>query len=117
MIGDVRLADFHRRDVNRCVDPITKRGSPIEATRAFEDLRALLRWAVSRGDLDHNPVAGMQRPATSKPRERVLSDDEVRALWMELPTVLAKSVACRADYQVVSDHSAKGRGGRRDAQG
>jgi hypothetical protein len=56
VIGEVRLADFHRRDVNRCVDPIIKRGSPIEAARAFEDLRAMLRWAVSRGDLDHNPI-------------------------------------------------------------
>ena len=95
VIGDVRLADFHRRDVNRCVDPITKRGSPIEAARAFEDLRAMLRWAVNRGDLDHNPIDGMKKPATSKPRERVLSDDEVRALWTELPTVLAKSVTCQ----------------------
>jgi integrase len=95
MIGDLRLADFHRRDVNRCLDPIIKRGSPIEATRAFEDLHSMLRWAVNRGDLDHNPIDGMKRPATSKPRERVLSDDEVRALWTGLPTVLARSVTCQ----------------------
>jgi integrase len=92
VIGEVRLADFHRRDVNRCVDPIAKRGSPIEAARAFEDLRAMLRWAVSRGDLDHNPIDGMKKPATSKPRERVLADDEILSLWTGLPTALAKSV-------------------------
>jgi integrase len=92
VIGEVRLADFHRRDVNRCVDPIIKRGSPIEAARAFEDLRAMLRWAVSRGDLDHNPIDGMKKPATSKPRERVLSDDEILSLWTGLPAALAKSV-------------------------
>ena len=95
IIGDLQLADFHRRDVNRCVDPIAKRGSPIEAARAFEDLRAMLRWAVSRGDLDHNPIDGMKKPATSKPRERVLSDDEMRALWAGLPIALAKSVTCQ----------------------
>ena len=95
VIGDVGLADFHRRDVNRCVDPIVKRGSPIEATRAFEDLRAMLRWAVSRGDLDHNPIDGMRKPATSKPRERVLSDDEIRTMWAGLPIALAKSVTCQ----------------------
>lgn len=91
VIGDVRLADFHRRDVNRCVDPIMKRGSPIEAARAFEDLRAMLRWAVARGDLDHNPIDGMKKPATSKPRERVLTDDEVRELWERLPTALTNT--------------------------
>ena len=95
VIGDLRLADFHRRDVNRCVDPITKRGSPIEAARAFEDLRAMLKWAVNRGDLDHNPIDGMKKPATSKPRERVLTDDEIRSMWAGLPTVLAKSVTCQ----------------------
>ena len=30
IIGEVRLSDFHRRDVNRCIDPIIKRGSPID---------------------------------------------------------------------------------------
>jgi integrase len=95
VIGTVKLADFHRRDVNRCVDPIVKRGSPIEAARAFEDLRAMLRWAVSRGDLDHNPIDGMKKPATSKPRERVLSEDEILALWMGLPTALANTPTCQ----------------------
>jgi integrase len=95
VIGEVKLADFHRRDVNRCIDPIAKRGSPIEAARAFEDLRAMLRWAVSRGDLDGNPIDGMKKPATSKPRERALSDDEIQALWRALPKVLAKSPTCQ----------------------
>ena len=95
VIGDVRLADFHRRDVNRCVDPILKRGSPIEAARAFEDLRAMLRWAVSRGDLDHNPIDCMKKPATSKPRERVLTDNEIKELWARLPTALAKTPTCQ----------------------
>jgi integrase len=95
VIGEVKLSDFHRRDVNRCVDPIMKRGSPIEAARAFEDLRAMLRWAVSRGDLDHNPIDGMKKPATSKPRERVLSDDEISELWARLPTALAKTPTCQ----------------------
>jgi integrase len=95
VIGDLKLADFHRRDVNRCIDPIAKRGSPIEAARAFEDLRAMLRWAVSRGDLDHNPIDGMKKPATSRPRERVLSEDEILALWNGLPTALAKTPTCQ----------------------
>jgi integrase len=95
VVGDVKLAEFHRRDVNRCVDPIAKRGSPIEAARAFEDLRAMLRWAVNRGDLDHNPIDGMKKPATSKPRERVLSDDEIRVMWTALPTALSRSSTCQ----------------------
>lgn len=95
VIGSVKLAELHRRDATRVVDAVTKRGAPTEAMRAFEDLRAMLRWAVSRGDLDHNPIEGMAKPAGSKPREQVLADDEVRTLWTGLPTALAKSLACQ----------------------
>jgi integrase len=45
----------------------------------------MVRWAVARGDLDHNPLDGMKGPATSKPRERVLTDEEIRVLWSRLP--------------------------------
>jgi len=45
----------------------------------------MLRWAIARGDLDHSPIEGMKGPSQSKPRERVLSDDEIRVLWNRLP--------------------------------
>jgi hypothetical protein len=59
------------------IDPIIARGRPVEASRVFEDFRAALRWAVGRGDLDHNPIDGMAKPSASRPRERVLSNDEI----------------------------------------
>jgi integrase len=92
VIGDVRLADLHRRDINRVVDVVMKRGRPIEANRIFDDLRAAVRWAVARGDLDRNPTEGMSKPAAPRTRERVLGDDEIRTLWHRLPVALARSV-------------------------
>jgi integrase len=83
IIGNVSLTDLHRRDATRVID--AKAEAPIGARRAFDDLRAMLRWAVSRGDLDHSPIEGMKSPAGSEARERVLSDDEIRALWLALP--------------------------------
>jgi len=47
VIGSLPLADLHRRDVNRIVEPILRRDAPLEATRAFEDLRSMVRWAVA----------------------------------------------------------------------
>jgi integrase len=83
IIGNVALSDLHRRDATRVID--AKPEAPIGARRAFDDLRAMLRWAVSRGDLDHSPIEGMKSPAGSEARERVLSEDEIRALWLALP--------------------------------
>jgi integrase len=75
------LPVIHRRDVTRVIDA---KSAPIAARRALDDFRAMVRWAVARGDLDHNPIDGMRKPPGSKPRTRVLSDDEIRVLWRSL---------------------------------
>jgi integrase len=81
VIGGVRVADLHRRDITRVIDPIMARDAPTEAARVFENFQSALRWGVRRGDLDRNPAEGMTKPAGRPPRERVLTDEEIRTLW------------------------------------
>ena len=92
-IGDVTLAGLHRRDVNRVLDAIVDRGTPVAAARVLADFRSALRWAVARGDLDHDPTAGMSAPVGPRHRDRVLSDAEVCHVWDALPRALSKT--CR----------------------
>ena len=94
-IGSLKVQDLHRRDMNRVVDPVLQRGRRVEAGRVFEDLRAVVRWATARGDIDHNPFDGMKKPNGSTPRERVLSDDEIITVWTGLPTILSRSLLCQ----------------------
>ena len=84
IIGDLKIADLHRRDITRCIDAVTDRGAAIEANRVFEDVRAMLRWARGRGDLDINLVDGMRKPNESQVRDRVLTADEIRTMWNAL---------------------------------
>ena len=49
----------------------------VEATRTFEDVRAMVRWAVENEYLDANPLDGMGKPAEGTSSNRVLSDDEI----------------------------------------
>ena len=91
VIGSVRLADLHRRHINQVTDRIMKRGRPVAANRVFETLRAMLRWAVERGDLDRNPIERMAKPAAEISRDRMLSDDEIRAVWRALPDAVPNS--------------------------
>jgi integrase len=83
MIGHVPLHELHRRDVTRVIDAKIE-DAPITARRVFEDVRAMVRWAVARGDLDHNPIDGLRGPPISKPRTRTLSDGEIRSVWHSL---------------------------------
>jgi integrase len=86
VIGHIPLSELHRRDVTRVIDgKLTD--APITARRVFEDIRAMVRWAVARGDLDHSPIDALRGPPISKPRQRVLSDDEIRAVWHGLDEI------------------------------
>jgi integrase len=84
IIGSVKLDEFRRRDVRNVSDQIMKRGSKIEANRTFQDLRAMIRWAVEHEYLDVNPIDAMAKPAEETSRDRVLNDDEIRTLWSRL---------------------------------
>jgi integrase len=94
LIGNVRLADLHRRDVNRVLDAIVGRGCPTEANLVYGDVRTMVRWAVGRGDLDRNPIDGMKSPSTPGRRDRVLNEAEIRHLWKLLPTIFVASKDC-----------------------
>lgn len=85
-IGDLKLAELHRRDITKAIDAVKDRGAHVEANRLFEDVRAMVRWARSRGDLDQNLVEGMRKPTETVERDRVLSADEIRTMWAALPS-------------------------------
>jgi integrase len=44
-------------------------------------LSSLFGWLLRHRLVDHNPCTNVWRPPPSKPRDRVLSSDEIRALW------------------------------------
>jgi hypothetical protein len=91
MIGEIRIAELGRRDVRNVFEPIERDGKPVAARRAFEDVRAMVRWAVEHEYLPSNPIDGMKGPAIGAPRERSLSEREIKTLWAALPKVLPKS--------------------------
>jgi integrase len=92
-MGAVKVSELHRRDVSRALDGIMRRGSPSEARRVFCDLRAMIHWAVARGDLDASPLASMRAPSPATVRERTLTDAEIKTLWNALPSIFPRSIA------------------------
>jgi integrase len=95
VIGTVKLSELRRRDLRNVTDILLRRDAKTEATRVFEDVRGIIRWAVQHEYLDANPLDGMTKPAEATSSDRVLSDDEIHKLWNGLPKSLAKSVQCQ----------------------
>jgi integrase len=57
-------------------------GAPVAAARARGWLSAVYAWAIAEGLCDANPVIGTRVPdADVRPRDRVLSDAELAAVW------------------------------------
>src|SRR4051794_13581570 len=81
---DKAPADLTRADFRAVLDAAVARDAPIAGKRAARYLRRVLSWEVQRELLAANPAAGLDldeltRP--ERPRERVLSDEELRKLW------------------------------------
>jgi integrase len=75
------LDTITRRDVAaRVVAIVRESGSPT-AARARGALSSFFVWCMQMGLVENNPTIGSTKPAESKPRERVLSDDELARIW------------------------------------
>lgn len=72
-----------RADVATCIRAIVKNHSGPTAAAARRALSALFSWAIADGLLGNgaNPVDGSHRPDDPAPREHVISDSELVAIW------------------------------------
>jgi hypothetical protein len=91
-----------------------------EATRqvflTFKNMQAVLRWAVAQQYLTSNPIKGMEKLLGSTPNERVLTNDEIRKLWIGLPKAVPMSENC-SRIIIAPDHRAAAGRSLRHAQG
>jgi integrase len=79
--GGRRLSEIKRPDVIEWLDAIVDRPAPIAANRALSWFKGLCNFAVERGIMEVSPIAGIKPPAAETARDRVLSDDELKAVW------------------------------------
>jgi integrase len=82
--GDRKARDITRRDVLALLEDIIERGAPLQANRTFEIVRKMFNWAVEREIAEINPCWQIKKPSKEHQRDRVLTDDEIRALWSGL---------------------------------
>jgi integrase len=70
-----------KADVARAIRKIEEGHGSVSAVRARASLSSAFSWAMREGMVESNPTIGTNKPADSKPRERVLSDQELAAVW------------------------------------
>jgi integrase len=82
VLGRLPVAEIRRGQYTRVLDHIADHNGPVRSDRCLSALRTLLGWHASRSDFISPLVRGMRRTSIKdRARSRVLSDDELRAVW------------------------------------
>ena len=77
----LRVDSVLRAEVASVVEKVATRGAFDAADNTLGLLRAVFNWGAATGRTEHDPTRGLRKRNTGRPRERVLSDDEIRAAW------------------------------------
>ena len=75
------IADIGRQDVRQLVESVAESGAPIVANRVAALLSKLFAFALDRDLVSVNPAVRIPRPGKEQTRDRVLTEDELRAVW------------------------------------
>jgi integrase len=75
------LGAITKADVAARLSAIARAHSATTAGAARRAISALFTWSMQEGWCDANPVIGTRKPADAKPRDRVLADQELIAIW------------------------------------
>lgn len=91
--GPRKASDITKRDVIELIDNIAARGAPVGAIRVLSLASKIFNFGLSKDLLAVNPAYRVARPVEERPRERVLSESEIRTLWAALDAFPSQKVA------------------------
>ncbi len=82
---DKYITEIGRPEVLRVLDKLIDRETPILANRVLALMKSWFRWCVERGLITSNPTAGIRPPSAETSRDRVLTPEELTAIWEAAP--------------------------------
>src|SRR5262249_39393285 len=94
VLGDRPIDEIRRTDIVRLLDQIEDERGASMADQTLAYLRRVFTWHASRSDEFRSPIVrGMARTKPKdRQRERVLRDDELRAIWLKATGVFGALV-------------------------
>jgi integrase len=84
LLGHLSLDKIQTIDIAKALDKIVARGAPVHANRVLSTIKQAFNYGVSRGSLQYNPASNIRSRdigGIEKPRDRVLTLDEIRKIW------------------------------------
>lgn len=86
-LGHLKAPALTKRQIIAFLDGIVDRGAPVAANRTYALLKQFFEWAAAKDLIPASPMAGVKPPGgTERPRDRILTAEEIGALWEKLDT-------------------------------
>jgi len=79
-----KLTELNRRAIAVLLSQIETASGPVARNRVRASLSAFFSWAIKEGLAENNPVSGTAKADEGGPRERVLTKEELAAIWRGL---------------------------------
>jgi integrase len=81
-LGSTQVTALTRSQIVDAFDHVEEDAGPRAADMALAVLGQILRWYEARKDNFRSPIiASMAKRSDAKPRDRILSDDEIKSVW------------------------------------
>jgi integrase len=99
-LGSLAVEDVRKGHITGVTDALLARGVTRMAKLIFSLIRQMFRFAVDRDIIEFEPTAAIRKAkigGKDTERDRVLSEDEIRALVQKLPTA---SLSCSTETAV-----------------
>lgn len=81
VLGDLPLDSIRRSDIISLIEAKAET-SPVMANRILSLVRRFFNWAISVDLIGDNPAAGVKPPHAEKSRDRVLTDEEIKKVYI-----------------------------------
>lgn len=78
-LGELKVCEVNHIEIERRIARLSH--TPVEQQHAFVVVRTFFRWAHRKHYTDRNPMERMESRFRYKPRERILTDDELLKVW------------------------------------
>ncbi len=79
--GSTPASEITRHSILQRAYEIRDRGAPVYANRVISTMSRVYAFAVRAGLVDASPAVGLGKVAVETPRERYLSESEIRTAW------------------------------------
>ena len=83
-VGSKAYDKIERKVVRKIRDHVHDGSGPIESNRVVALFNRVMNWAVDEDRAKFNPASRLKKIGEERRRERVLTDEELERLWIEL---------------------------------